>query len=287
MFKKIVGKILIGLVIFSSIAYADDNLKVLYVGAPQAGPPIILTQAFQQNLSVPNTFVSMKDCAGALKVIDQNPNVAFFISDISTLTFKRENIDCMPKFKPEDVIGTMVSSWHICKKVGGRDMGQQRFIFGMPSVLPVTGVGKDFNKRNGVNLVPVALVSSSQVVSALLSGDIDWGMVNPGVAEPLIQEGKLECPLTFIPQGTALVNKNSYIANHYDMTVPDLRCTYLLVVKSKDPKVREAALKAAQSKGFTEFLDKTRSLNVTTGKFNQVDIDAFHSYINHLEKAYY
>ena len=287
MFKKFFNKVLIGLVVVSSTAYADDNLKVLYVGAPQAGPPIILTQALAQNLNVPNTFVSIKDCAGTLKVIDQNPNVLFFISDLSTLTYKREGIDCMPKFKAEDIIGTVVSSWHICKKIGGRDMGQQRFTFGMPSVLPVNGVAKDFNKRNGVNLVPVALVSSSQVVSALLSGDIDWGMINPGVAEPLIQEGKLECPLTFIPQGTAVVNKNSHIANHYDMTVPNLRCTYLLVVKSKDPKVREAALKAAQSKGFSEFLDKTRYINVKTGNFTQADVDAFHSYISHLEKAYY
>jgi hypothetical protein len=287
MFKKIVGKILVGLVVFSSIAHADEGLKVMYVGAPQSGPPVILTQSFAQNLNVPNTFVSMKDCAGALKVIEQNPNVVFFVSDLSTLTFKREGTDCMPKFKPEDVIGTVASSWHVCKKAGGRDMGQQRFTFGMSNVIPVNGIAKDFNKRNGVNAVPVALASSSQVVSALLSGDIDWGMINPGVAEPLVQDGKLDCPLTFIPQGTALVGKNSYIANHYDMTIPDLRCTYLLVVKSKDPKVREAALKAAQSKGFAEFLDKTRYINIKSGNFTQADLDGFNFYINHLEKSYY
>jgi len=287
MFKKIVGKILVGSFLISSLAYADEGVKVLYVGTPQAGPPVILTQSFAQNLTIPNTFVSMKDCAGALKVIDQNPNVVFFVSDMTTLTLRREGTDCMPKFKAEDVIGTVASSWHICKKVGGRDMGQQRFTFGMSSVLPVNGVAKDFNKRNGVNAVPVALASSSQVVSALLSGDIDWGMINPGVAEPLVQEGKLECPLTFIPQGTALVGKNSYIANHYDMTIPDLRCTYLLVVKSKDPKVRDAALKAAQSKGFTEFLDKTRYINVKSGNFTQADIDGFNSYLNRVEKELY
>jgi len=287
MFKKIVGKILVGSFLISSLAYADEGVKVLYVGTPQAGPPVILTQSFAQNLTIPNTFVSMKDCAGALKVIDQNPNVVFFVSDMTTLTLRREGTDCMPKFKAEDVIGTVASSWHICKKVGGRDMGQQRFTFGMSSVLPVNGVAKDFNKRNGVNAVPVALASSSQVVSALLSGDIDWGMINPGVAEPLVQEGKLECPLTVIPQGTALVGKNSYIANHYDMTIPDLRCTYLLVVKSKDPKVRDAALKAAQSKGFTEFLDKTRYINVKSGNFTQADIDGFNSYLNRVEKELY
>lgn len=287
MLKNVVAKLLIGLTLFSSAVFAEEDLKVLYVGAPQAGPPVILAQSYAQNLGIPNTFVSIKDCAGVMKFIDQNPNVAFFVSDMTTLTLKREGTDCMPKFKPEEVVGTMASSWHICKKTGGRDMGQRRFTFGISTVLPVSGVARDFNKRNGVNAVPVGLASSSQVVAALLSGDIDWGMINPGVAEPLVQDGKIECPLTFIPQGTPLVNAKSYIANHYDMTIPDLRCTYLLVVKSKDPKVREAALKAAQSKGFAEFLDKSRYINVKLGNFTQADVNSFNDYLNRIEKELY
>jgi hypothetical protein len=51
--------------------------------------------------------------------------------------------------------------------------------------------------------------------------------------------------------------------------------------------VREAALKAAQSKGFTEFLDKTRYINIKSGNFTQADLDGFNFYINHLEKSYY
>jgi len=288
MFKKIVANILIVLVTLPSLGFAsEEELKVLYVGTPQAGPPIILTKAFAQNLKISNSFVSIQDCASVISFIEKNPNVAFIVSDMTTLTLRSKGINCIPNFKPEDIIGTMASSWHICKKTGGREMGQKRFTLGVSTVLPATGVVRDFNKRNGVNAVPVGLASSSQVVAALLSGDIDWGMINPGVAEPLIQEGKLECPLTFIPQGTSLVSNKAYIANHYDMSVPDLRCTYLLILKSKDIKIREAVLDAAQSKNFNTFLDKTSYFNVKTGNFTQKDVDSFNSYINHVEKELY
>lgn len=288
MFKNIVAKLLISMTLLSTSAMAaDEELKVLFVGTPQSGPPVILAQSYAQNLGSAGSFVSIKDCAGVMKFIDQNPNVAFFVNDMVTLTLKREGVDCMPKFKTEDVIASVSSSWHICKKPGGRDMGQRRFTFGISTVLPVTGVARDFNKRNGVNAVPVGLASSSQVVAALLSGDIDWGMVNPGVAEPLIQEGKLECTLTFIPQGTQVVSKTSYIENHYDMTIPDLRTTYLLVIKSKDPKVREAALKAVQSKGFSEFLEKSRYINVKLGTYTQADFNSFNAYATRIEKELY
>jgi hypothetical protein len=288
MFKNAVTKLLISLTLLSTSAMAaEDDIKVLFVGTPQSGPPVILTQSFAQNLNVPNTFVSIKDCAGVMKFIDQNPNVAFFVNDMVTLTLKRQGLDCMPKFKTEDVIASVSSSWHVCKKPGGRDIGQTRFTFGISTVLPVAGVARDFNKRNSVGAVPVGVPSSAQAVAGILSGDIDWGMINPGVAEPLIQEGKLECPLTFIPQGTQIISSKAYIANHYDMTIPDLHTTYLLVIKSKDPKVKETAIKAVQSKGFSEFLDKSRYFNVKLGNYTQSDFDNFTAYITRLEKELY
>ena len=65
------------LTVFSTFAIADEKLKVLYVGAPQSGPPVVLTQSLAANLTVPWEFVSMKDCDSALRVIEQEKNVLF------------------------------------------------------------------------------------------------------------------------------------------------------------------------------------------------------------------
>lgn len=284
MIKKLI--VLFGLVV-SSLALAED-VKVMYIGTPQVGPPVILTQAYAQNLKVPNTFISMKDCASALRAVDQNEDVIFFISDMTTMAHQHKGEDCVPKFKPEDIVGTMATSWHLCRKPNGKALGAGRIAVGVASVLPGPGIVRDFNKQNGLNTVNVSLASSSQVLAAVLNGDIDWGLLTPGVADPMVADGKLDCPLTFIPSGTPQVNKDKYIANYYDMKVPDLRCTFLLVVKTKNPKVREAALQAAQSKEFAAFLDKGKWINVnTSGKFVQKDVDNFNAYIKKMNEYNY
>ena len=274
--------------VFSTISLAAEDLKVMYIGTPQVGPPIILTQAYAQNLTIPNTFISMKDCASALRAVEQNENVAFFISDMTTMSHQHRGEDCVPKFKPEDIVGTMATSWHLCRKPGGKALGAGRIAVGVASVLPGPGIIRDFNKQNGLNTVNVSLASSSQVLASVLNGDIDWGLLTPGVADPMVADGKLDCPLTFIPDGTPQVSKDKYIANHYDMKVPDLRCTFLLVIKKKDTKVLEAALQAAQSKEFAAFLDKVKWINVNaSGKFAQKDVDNFNAYIKKMNEYNY
>lgn len=281
MIKKLI--VLFGL-ISSNLALAED-VKVMYIGTPQVGPPVILTQAYAQNLKVSNTFISMKDCASALRAIDQNEDVIFFMSDMTTMAHQHKGENCLPKFKADDIVGTMATSWHLCRKPNGKALGAGRNAVGVASVLPGPGIVRDFNKQNGLNTVNVSLASSSQVLAAVLNGDIDWGLLTPGVADPMIADGKLDCPLTFIPNGTTQVDKDKYIANHYDMKVPDLRCTFLLVVKTKNPKIREAALQAAQSKEFAAFLDKGKWINInTSGKFVQTDIDKFNNYIKKMSE---
>ena len=278
MFKNMLIK-LVALVTLVSASWAMADTKVLYVGTPQVGPPIILTQAFAQNLKTPNTFINMKDCAGALRAVEQNDDVVFVMSDMTTMTHMHKGEDCVPKFKPEDVVASVSSSWHLCHKPGGKALGAGRVSIGFASVLPGPGIVRDFNKQNGLNTVNVSLASSSQVMGAVLNGDIDWGLLATNIAEPMLAEGKVECPLTFVPGGTGIVSGDKYIGNHYDMKVPDLRVTYIIVTKSKNPKVREDALQAVQSKNFSEFLTKGKWINVNvSGKYTQKDLDQFNTY---------
>ena len=154
--------------VFSTITLAAEDLKVMYIGTPQVGPPIILTQAYAQNLTIPNTFISMKDCASALRAVEQNENVAFFISDMTTMSHQHRGEDCVPKFKPEDIVGTMATSWHLCRKPNGKNLSTGRIAIGVASVLPGPGIIRDFNKQNGLNTVNVSL-SNERVATSQLS----------------------------------------------------------------------------------------------------------------------
>lgn len=283
MFNKLLA---LATLMFSTLVLADEKLKVLYVGAPQSGPPIILTQSLAANLTVPWEFVSMKDCEGALRVIEQEKNVLFLMSDVTTMTGVRQKEECHPKqLKAKDIVGYTASSWHLCKKAGSNaKIGGDKFSLGVASILPVTGMVDDFNKLNGAKATGIALPSSAQVLTALLNGDIQWGMVNPGISEPAIDEGKLECPMTFIPQGTAKLPKEKFIGNYYKMTVPFLYSAYFIVIKSPDTRIRVDVDKAVSGAKFNEFLTKSRYVGtkVGLGNFDSTDMDGYFDYINRL-----
>ena len=284
MFNKLAVTLL--LLMASTLVLADDKLKVLYVGAPQSGPPIILTQSLAANLTVPWEFVSMKDCESALRVIDQEKNVLFLMSDITTMTGVRQKEECHPRqLKAKDIVGYTASSWHLCKKAGSPlKIGQQRLALGVASILPVQGMVDDFNKQNKTKLIGVGLPSSAQVLTSLLNEDIDFGMINPGLSEPAIDEGKIECPYTFIPQGTEKLSKDKFVGNHYRMTVPFLYSAYFITVKTTDAKIRDDVNKAVTSAKFNEFLTKSRYVGTKmgAGKFDDGDMDGFFGYINTL-----
>jgi len=274
------------LLLISTLAWADDKLKVLHVGAPQVGPAIILTQALADNLTVPYEFISMKDCAGALRVIEQEKNVLFVTQEITNMTGIRKNEDCIPQqLRPRDIVGYTVSSWDLCKKAGSNaKIGPNKFSIGIVSVLPVTGIVDDFNKLNGTKAIGVALPSSIQIITALANGDLQWGMVSPGLSRPAMKEGTLECPLTFIPQGSDKISKEKFIGNHYKMTVPFLRSAYFMTIKSTDTKIRIDVDKAVTSTKFNEFLTKSGyvSTKAGLGNFSDADIDDYFGYINEL-----
>ena len=282
---KHLWKLLLVSLAFTSLqSLAADKLKVLYVGQPQAGPPMVITKALAENLTVDWEFVSRKDCAGALDVIDNNENVLFLMSDVTTMTGHRRDEQCLSKaVNVKDVVGTTASSWHMCKVNGSEhEIGRKRFAVGVASILPVEGFVKDLNENNATKAIGVGYKSSAQVAQALLNGDVEWGMVNPGFSEPLMAEGKLVCPFTFIKQGTEMVGKDKFMAKEFRMTVPELYSAYLININSGDENIRADVNKAITSDKFAEFLQKTRYINTKVGfdKIDVTEVDRFFKYID-------
>lgn len=287
-FKKI---ILLALTMLLPMFVYADTLKVLFVGQPQAGPPIIFTQALAKNLTGPWEFVSMKDCAGALRVINQNDNVLFVVADSATAIGLRQGESCVPpELKPRNIVGYSESTFHLCRKTDSKvEIGPQRFTLGIIGVLPVQGLVADFNKRNGTNAVGVAINNSSAAVSSLLAGNVDWATINPGIAEPLMSDGKIDCPYTFVSSGTKKVPKDHWIGKHYNMTMPNLTTNFFVAVKSKNSNVYKDVEQALKSENFQKFLDQQVWVNTKIGynKFTDADMDRYFNYINSLLSTFY
>ena len=282
MFKCFIRNIIIlSMLAISAPVLADEDLKILYVGNPQAGPPLVQAQSFAQNIKVPSTFVSLKDCPAALQTIDKNSNVVFLVSDLNTIASTQHGENCLPKIEPKDIVYTTKSTWQMCRAGGSHAViNTRRSTIGIISILPINGFVSDFNKLNGTNLVPVALYSSAQVITSIINGDVDWGLVNPGVAGPLVEAGKLDCPYTFEPDSP----KN--ISRFFKTSLPEMSASYVVVAKTNNPAVRAEIVKAAQSPAFAQWLTKTGYYGTKATNLSSKDIDSFNAGMQKLTEFY-
>ena len=258
-----------GLLFVSLTVSAGETVKFMYVGVPQVGGGVIFAQSYGKNLQgVDSKFVSLKDCDLAMKEIADSDDVVYLLASTNTITAMKHNIECAPKFKPEDILVTTVTYFDYCQKAGNKlNLFKDRINIGAASIVPMDGMAKDLNAQNGTRWVSVGYPASQLVATAVLNGDIDLGFLTHSVASPMIANKQLECTYTTNPKAP------NHMAYTFRQVQSDFEMDYILVVKSKDPKVRKAAVEAAQSKGFQDWLKTSGFDAYKTSDFAQRDID--------------
>ena len=265
-----------GLLFVSLAVSAGEPVKFMYVGVPQVGGGVIFAQSYAKNLQgVESKFVSLKDCDLAMKEVADSDDVIFLVASTNTITSMKHNVECVPKFKPEDILVTTITYFDYCQKAGNKlDLFKQRINIGAASIVPMDGMAKDLNTQNATRWVSVGYPASQLVATAVINGDIDLGFLTHSVAAPMIANKQLECPYTTNPKTP------NYMAKSFRQVASDFEMDYILAVKSKDPKVRKAAVEAAQSAGFQEWLKSSGFDAYKTSGFEQKDIDRWNKLNN-------
>lgn len=273
MFKR-KAVIVATLLTFSWSATAAD-LEVLFVGLPQAGPSVALTQAYAQGLKTPHKFTPVKDCKSSLDVVANSDNVVYLIGNTSTLGALRSGQECVPKLIPDDIIFTANNYFHFCHLPDSKkDLFKDRQTIAAASVVPVSGFAKSLNKENNTKLVPLSMLSSNEVALSVINKDIDWGIIITSVATPLITSGQLSCPYSTNPK------EPNYIAKNLRMDYSNLSQLWILSAKTKDPALKQAAKSAVRSAEFNKFLEAGKFSDVKTENFTNKDIENFNKLID-------
>jgi hypothetical protein len=262
-------------------AWADEKIKVMYLGLPQVGPSVIHAQAFGKHFSEPTTFVSMKDCQAGLDYINKNTDIIYLLASTNAATSKKHNIDCQPKITPADIVYTSNQYFNLCRRPDNKkNILRDRFTIGAASVVPMMGIANDYNLQNGMSMIAVPLQSSTQVVTSVMNGDVDWGFIVQAIADPHVAAGKLECPYSTNPKA------DNYVGRKFQLAIPDYKLKWLMVAKTSDPTVKAAAAKAVLSKEHQEWLDQNRFDNIKTSGFEQTDLDKWNSDLDNVIKNY-
>jgi len=241
--------------LFAVPALASE-IKLMWIGSPQSGPPMVVLNALRDNIAGPSTVVSHKDCREQVRYIEREDDIVYMVVNMTMIQHSLQGQQCLPKFQPQHVIGSFVSAWHLCRRPGTPDMQPgQRWTFGAPNGMPGRGIVSRLNQYNNLDGVFVPVLSSSQVATMIINGDLDWGMVNPGMSEPLMQKGQLECPYTFLPQGTDMVPADRLLSRNFRLdTTVDQVATWLVIAKTQDPAQRKRIEDAVYSDSFRAWL---------------------------------
>lgn len=251
----------------ASAAMADT--KVISV-APPVGPVAAYAQSYLKNLKGTASFVPVKDCGTAMKMVEKDPdNTVVLLPHDLISTAVRLGETCWTKFQPKEVIMYAESHYLYChlpnntKKL--TDAGTK---MGRASMHPVKEWNADFNKRNNSQLESVPFPTSKHTLTALLAGDIDWGLIVKPLSIPARDAGKIVCPFS----------SDARDANSLHRTYGTIKADYplanLLFTKSKDPKVVADLRQAAASKEFDTFHKKDQ-FTYWTSKATEKDVDRF------------
>jgi len=266
MFKKLVLPF-VALVFGATVATADT--KVISV-APAVGPVAAYAQAYLKNLNMDASFVPVKDCETAMKMVERDPDnsVVLLPHDLIS-TAERLGETCWTEFTPEEVVGYAESHYLYCHLPGNTkaltDAGTK---LGRASMHPVQEWNSDFNKRNNAQLTSVPFPTSKHTLSGLLAGDIDWGLIVKPLSIPPRDRGEIVCPFSSDARDSTSLHLT------YDTIKPDYPLANLLFTKSADSAVVADMRQAAASAAFNEFHEKGKFTYWTANAGND-DIERF------------
>jgi hypothetical protein len=252
-------------ILFSSFVYASD-IKIINIGAATS-PTALFANAYSKNLSIPNTFVPAKSCKDAMAIAEKEDSVMIVPNDIY-LQSLRLGQECSPKLEPSKILLMSDAYFEVCKKSGSnvtlRDKG---VTVGRASVHPIREWAADFNKRNSTSVKGIAFSGSRTVLTGVLNGDVNWGVIAREIAEPAVKEGKIECPYNTEASSIKSLHRS------FDMINEEYVLKYLLITNIKNPVILEDLRRAAKNPKFLEYLSESKHSNIVTEvSKNHVDL---------------
>jgi hypothetical protein len=258
--------VIFSLALFSSAVFAN-NVKIINIGAATS-PTAMYANAYSKNLEIPNTFIPAKSCKDAMAIAEKESSVLLIPNDIY-LQARRLGQECSPKLNPKNIIAMSDAYFEVCRKAGStKTLKTPGVTVGRASVHPIKEWETDFNKRNNTTVKGVGFSGSKTVLSAVLNGDADWGVIAREIAEPALKDGRIECPYN-----TEAASPRS-LHRYFNMINDEYVLKYMLITTTTDPKILESLKAAANHPKFLEYLKESKHTNIFTNP-TSVEIESY------------
>lgn len=261
--KQILSTLLLTL---SMPALAVD-VKIINIGAATS-PTAMYANAYAKNLDIPNTFVPAKSCRDAIAIAKKESSVLLITNDVY-LQANRLRQNCSFNFEPKNILIMSDAYFEVCKKPDIiTSLNAKNVKVGRASVHPIKEWEYDFNQRNQTSVKGVAFSGSKTVLTAVLNGDVEWGIIAREIADPAIKEGRIVCPYNTEASSPKSLHR------YFDMINDEYVLKYMLIAFTSDEKLLKELKKAAIDKNFLQYLEVSHHSNINT-QLTKNDIDLY------------
>lgn len=247
----------------------------------KASPTTVLAKSFEKAVGEGAIdFYQAGNCEEAEQKFSSSKNaVMIYNADVGIAALSK-NLSCPLKATAEKTVFIGKSYLKICTNAKNPKKLDQSKTIGAASVILSKGLIEDYNS-NGLKLKGVPYGGSRDVLGAVIAGDIDFGFIGSGVADPAVEQGQIVCPLSTDPRS------KEFVGNVYKLKIPTLPIAKVFYTNSNDKTVIDRLRGAAESKDFQEYLKKSGYSDVKTKNITQQDINEVQKHISDSYNLYW
>lgn len=269
--------IFISLALMGSVASAN----VIVNHSNKASPATVVAKNFEKAVGEGTIdFYQAGNCEEAEQKFSSSKNaVMTYNADVGIAALSK-NLACPLKATADKTVFIGKSYLKICTNAKNPKQLNQSKTIGAASVILSKGLIEDYNS-NGLKLKGVPYGGSKDVLGAVVAGDIDFGFIASGIADPAVAQGQIVCPLTTDPRS------KEYVGNVYKLKIPGMPIAKVFYTNSNDKVLIEKLRTAAESKDFQEYLKKSGYSDVKTRNITAQDIDGVQKHINDSYNLYW
>lgn len=221
--KKLFALLAVLLIAQSVNAAADIKI---YSGAPLSATTTVYAQAYASTLG--NTSLQVtKDCGSAVEQAHKNQRALYLVSNFQIADAARSNQRCDLDINTKNVLSISSIYFKYCRlPLSKKTLTTPNVTIGRASMHPISAFTKDFNSNNNASVTVIPYKGSKDIVTAVLNGDIDYGLISLDVADPIEQQGKVVCDYDTTEKGSAT---RKSLNDHFNLKLNGFALKFILV----------------------------------------------------------
>ena len=277
---KIIGLLLISLNVNAGFLdwFNSDETKFKIVNHSNiASPGTVFARAYENALTTTGArseFYQARSCNDAKKVFNNNKDAVMIYNTNVGISAINKGLDCTPEdLSTKNGLFFGTTYYQICTRSDSGIQLKNAKTLGAASVVLSEGIINDYNRMNGMNIKGIPYGGSKGVLKAVLAGDIEYGQIGWGIAEPKRLDGSLKCDYSTDP------NTNNFVGNDFKLRIPNLKLNYLVYTNSDSIDDISTLKSAIGTDGFTKYV-KHKFIRNASSEFTDSSVKDFHHWYN-------